>query len=98
MLLHKQYMARCLELAKNGTGNVAPNPLVGCVLVHNEVIIGEGWHEQYGGPHAEVNAIRSVQNKELLSEATLYVSLEPCNHQGKTPPCVDLIIEKIFLM
>ncbi len=94
MLLHKQYMARCLELAKNGTGNVAPNPLVGCVLVHNEVIIGEGWHEQYGGPHAEVNAIESVQNKELLSEATLYVSLEPCNHQGKTPPCVDLIIEK----
>lgn len=86
-------MLRALSLANRGIGNVAPNPLVGCVIVHQDKIIGEGWHEQFGGPHAEVNAIRSVQDKSLLKDSTLYVSLEPCSHTGKTPPCADLIIE-----
>jgi len=86
-------MQRCLELALLGIGDVAPNPMVGCVIVHEGVIIGEGYHEKYGGPHAEVNAIRSVKDPELLTESTLYVSLEPCAHFGKTPPCSDLIIE-----
>jgi len=90
------YMHRCLDLAKNGLGYVAPNPMVGCVIVHHNTIIGEGYHQRYGEPHAEVNAIRSVKNKNLLSKSTLYVSLEPCCHHGKTPPCTDLIIaEKI---
>ena len=87
-------MQRCLELALRGAGKVAPNPMVGCVIVCNNIIIGEGWHEQFGGPHAEVNAIRSVSDQSLLKEATLYVSLEPCSHMGKTPPCADLLIEK----
>jgi len=87
------FMQRCLDLAQLGIGDVAPNPMVGCVIVHQGVIIGEGYHEKYGGPHAEVNAIRSVNNPELLTESTLYVSLEPCAHFGKTPPCSDLIIE-----
>lgn len=87
-------MQRALELAKRGAGKVAPNPMVGCVIVCNNMIIGEGWHEQYGGPHAEVNAIRSVNDPSLLKEAILYVTLEPCSHQGKTPPCSDLLIEK----
>ncbi len=87
-------MQRCIELAKKGLGNVAPNPMVGAVIVHNNVIIGEGYHQQYGEAHAEVNAIRSVNNQDLLSESTIYVSLEPCAHFGKTPPCSDLIIEK----
>jgi diaminohydroxyphosphoribosylaminopyrimidine deaminase/5-amino-6-(5-phosphoribosylamino)uracil reductase len=87
-------MQRCLDLALRGAGKVAPNPMVGCVIVCNNTIIGEGWHEQYGGPHAEVNAIRSVNDQSLLKEATLYVSLEPCSHLGKTPPCADLLIEK----
>ena len=86
-------MQRALELAAFGNGNVAPNPLVGCVIVHNDKIIGEGWHQKFGGPHAEVNAINSVNNKQLLAESTLYVTLEPCNHHGKTPPCVDLILQ-----
>lgn len=86
-------MQRCLDLAILGMGNVAPNPMVGCVIVHDGLIIGEGYHEKFGGPHAEVNAIQSVKNKELLAESTLYVSLEPCAHFGKTPPCSDLIIE-----
>lgn len=86
-------MQRALELAAFGIGNVAPNPLVGCVIVHNDKIIGEGWHQKFGGPHAEVNAIYSVKNKELLTNSTLYVTLEPCNHFGKTPPCVDLILQ-----
>ena len=85
-------MQRALELASFGIGNVAPNPLVGCVIVHNDKIIGEGWHQKFGGPHAEVNAINNVKNKQLLPESTLYVTLEPCNHHGKTPPCVDLIL------
>lgn len=87
------FMQRCLELALLGMGDVAPNPMVGCVVVHDGRIIGEGYHQKFGEPHAEVNAIRSVQNKELLKQSTLYVSLEPCAHFGKTPPCSDLIIE-----
>ena len=87
------FMQRCLDLALLGMGEVAPNPMVGCVIVFEGTIIGEGYHEKYGQPHAEVNAIRSVRNPELLSQSTLYVSLEPCAHFGKTPPCSDLIIE-----
>lgn len=86
-------MQRALDLARLGLGNVSPNPLVGCVIIHENEIIGEGWHQHYGGPHAEVNAIYSVQNKDLLSSSTLYVTLEPCAHVGKTPPCVNLIID-----
>lgn len=92
---HKEYMYRCFQLAFEGAGNVAPNPMVGAVLVHNHRIIGEGFHQQYGQAHAEVNCINSVaeEDKELIQDATLYVSLEPCSHFGKTPPCADLIIE-----
>ncbi len=88
------FMQRALDLAERGKGSVRPNPLVGCVLVHEGKIIGEGYHEQYGGPHAEVNAITSVTNSRLLAKATAYVSLEPCSHYGKTPPCANLLIEK----
>lgn len=91
---HEQFMRRALELAALGTGAVAPNPLVGCVLMHDGEIIGEGWHQKYGEAHAEVNAIAAVQNPALLRNATLYVTLEPCAHFGKTPPCSLLIIEK----
>ena len=87
-------MYRCLELARMGAGNVSPNPMVGCVIVHNNSIIGEGFHEKYGQAHAEVNAINAVKNPELLNESTLYVSLEPCAHFGLTPPCSTLIVEK----
>ncbi len=89
-------MHRCIELAKLGAGNVAPNPMVGSVLVYNDLIIGEGYHRQYGQAHAEVNCIKSVseENEHLVEKSTLYVSLEPCAHFGKTPPCADLIIEK----
>ncbi len=89
-------MKRCIELAKQGAGDVAPNPMVGAVLVHDERIIGEGYHQQYGNAHAEVNCIDSVKKEDehLISESTLYVSLEPCAHHGKTPPCADLIIKK----
>lgn len=90
----KKYMERCLQLARCGEFSVAPNPMVGAVIVHKGRIIGEGFHHHCGGPHAEVNAIRSVEQPELLPESTLYVSLEPCAHYGKTPPCADLIIEK----
>lgn len=90
--MHTRYMQRCLELAENGRGRVAPNPMVGCVIVHEDQIIGEGFHRQYGGPHAEVNAIAAVQRRDLLPSSTLYVNLEPCSHFGKTPPCADLII------
>jgi diaminohydroxyphosphoribosylaminopyrimidine deaminase/5-amino-6-(5-phosphoribosylamino)uracil reductase len=85
-------MRRCLQLALKGLGHVAPNPMVGCVIVHNNVIIGEGYHQKYGEAHAEVNAIASVINKEVLTESTVYVNLEPCSHHGKTPPCSDLLI------
>jgi len=87
-------MQRCLQLAENGLGSTYPNPMVGSVIVQNDRIIGEGWHRKAGEPHAEVIAVRSVKNPELLKEATIYVSLEPCNHFGKTPPCSDLILEK----
>lgn len=86
-------MTRCLELALNGHGNVAPNPMVGAVIVHNNRIIGEGFHARCGEAHAEVNAINSVRDKSLLREATLYVSLEPCSHHGKTLPCADRLVE-----
>jgi diaminohydroxyphosphoribosylaminopyrimidine deaminase/5-amino-6-(5-phosphoribosylamino)uracil reductase len=90
---HKKYMHRCIELAKNGLGTTYPNPLVGSVIVYNNKIIGEGWHKKSGTPHAEVNAVNSVKDKSLLKKSTIYVSLEPCSHFGKTPPCSDLIIE-----
>jgi diaminohydroxyphosphoribosylaminopyrimidine deaminase/5-amino-6-(5-phosphoribosylamino)uracil reductase len=90
---HKIYMQRCIQLAKNGLGTTYPNPLVGSVIVYEGKIIGEGWHQKAGAPHAEVNAINSVKNKKLLPQSTIYVSLEPCSHFGKTPPCSDLIIQ-----
>ena len=89
---HDKYMHRCLELAVRGLGKVAPNPMVGCVIVGDSGIIGEGYHDVFGGAHAEVNAINSVDNKASLKNATLYVNLEPCAHHGKTPPCTDAII------
>ncbi|MES1217909.1 MAG: bifunctional diaminohydroxyphosphoribosylaminopyrimidine deaminase/5-amino-6-(5-phosphoribosylamino)uracil reductase RibD [Bacteroidota bacterium] len=92
---HDFFMQRCLQLAALGAGYVAPNPMVGAVLVHNQRIIGEGYHQKYGEAHAEVNCIASVteQDRNLISQSTLYVSLEPCAHHGKTPPCADLIIK-----
>ncbi len=92
MTTHEFYIKRCIELAKNGLGTTYPNPLVGSVIVHNDRIIGEGWHRKAGEPHAEVNAVNSVKDKSLLKDATIYVTLEPCSHFGKTPPCCDLII------
>ncbi len=86
-------MLRALQLAEIGRGTVSPNPMVGCVIVHNDVIIGEGWHKKYGDWHAEVNAVNSVKDKTLLAEATAYVTLEPCSHFGKTPPCADLLVK-----
>lgn len=95
MAVHEQYMQRCIELAALGAGRVAPNPMVGSVLVHDGRIIGEGFHRLYGQAHAEVNCIASVQeaDRPLVKHSTLYVSLEPCSHYGKTPPCSSLIIE-----
>src|SRR5688572_11077781 len=87
------FMKRALELARLGIGLVSPNPRVGCVVVHQDIIIGEGWHRKYGEAHAEVNAIDAIDDKSLLREATVYVNLEPCSHTGKTPPCADLLIE-----
>ena len=92
MNIHEKYIKRCIEIAKNGLGTARPNPMVGSVIVHEDSIIGEGYTSKYGGNHAEVNAIHSVQDKSLLKQATLYVTLEPCSHYGKTPPCSDLII------
>jgi diaminohydroxyphosphoribosylaminopyrimidine deaminase/5-amino-6-(5-phosphoribosylamino)uracil reductase len=92
MNMHKKHMQRCLELAKLGMSHVAPNPMVGCVIVHNNNVVAVGYHEKYGESHAEVNAINALDDKSILSECTLYVNLEPCSHQGKTPPCADLII------
>lgn len=86
------YMQRCFDLAQLGKGNVSPNPMVGAVLVYNDTIISEGYHEYYGGNHAEVNCINHLTEKSLLSKATLYVNLEPCSHFGKTPPCANLIV------
>ena len=92
-IYHEQYMRRCIELARLGFGETAPNPMVGAVLVYNDVIIGEGYHHRFGEAHAEVNAINSVTDKSLLTNSTLYLNLEPCTHFGKTPPCCDLIIQ-----
>lgn len=89
----EQYMQRCLQLAANGLGRVRPNPLVGCVIVKEGKIVSEGFHQQYGGFHAERNAILRLQDRAVLRGATLYVNLEPCSHQGLTPPCADLIVE-----
>ncbi|MCW3805120.1 bifunctional diaminohydroxyphosphoribosylaminopyrimidine deaminase/5-amino-6-(5-phosphoribosylamino)uracil reductase RibD [Plebeiibacterium marinum] len=96
MSINEKYMFRCLELAANGLGNTYSNPMVGSVIVYNDRIIGEGYHHKAGEPHAEVNAINSVKNKELLKESTLYVNLEPCAHYGKTPPCSLLIKEMLI--
>jgi len=92
--LDEQYMLRCFQLARLGATRVAPNPMVGCVVVARGKIIGEGWHRYYGGWHAEVNALDSVKQKELITESTLYVNLEPCSHYGKTPPCSLRIIKE----
>ena len=94
MSSHITYIHRTLQLARKGAGFAQPNPMVGAVIVHNNKIIGEGYHRKYGEAHAEVNAINSVKDKSLLSTSTLYVSLEPCSHHGKTPPCAELIIAK----
>lgn len=93
---HQLFMQRCFDLARLGAGTVAPNPMVGAVLVHQGRIIGEGWHKAYGKEHAEVNAVANVQEKEryLIKDSTLYVSLEPCNIHGNTPPCTDLILKE----
>src|SRR3954447_24611612 len=96
MVLDEKYMLRALQLAKLGGVQVAPNPLVGAVIVHNDRIIGEGFHQKYGEAHAEVNAVNSVKDKSLLREATIYVTLEPCAHFGKTPPCADLLVRSEF--
>ena len=88
----KKYILRCLQLARNGEGSTSPNPMVGAVIVCDGKIIGEGYHIRCGEPHAEVNAVRSVRDASLLTRSTIYVSLEPCSHYGKTPPCADLII------
>lgn len=90
------YMKRCIDLAKNAVGHTYPNPLVGSVIVHNGLIIGEGFHQKAGENHAEINAVNSVKNKALLKESTIYVSLEPCSHFGKTPPCANKITETGF--
>lgn len=96
MSIDEHYMSRCVQLAKLAAGSVAPNPMVGAVLVYENKIIGEGFHKKYGEPHAEVNCINNVsdENKGLIENSTLYVSLEPCSHYGKTPPCADLVIQK----
>jgi len=93
LIIDNLYIKRCIELAKNGLGTTYPNPMVGSVIVYNQKIIGEGWHKKTGEAHAEVNAINSVENKNLLKKSTIYVNLEPCSHFGKTPPCADLIIK-----
>jgi diaminohydroxyphosphoribosylaminopyrimidine deaminase/5-amino-6-(5-phosphoribosylamino)uracil reductase len=91
---NEHYMQRCLQLAEMGLGKVGSNPMVGSVVVCDGKIIGEGYHELFGGPHAEVNAIHNVIDQDLLSRSTIYVNLEPCSHTGKTPPCSTFIIEK----
>lgn len=93
MIKSADFIKRCLFISQKGLGSVAPNPLVGAVIVHHNHIIGEGFHQKYGEAHAEVNAINSVHDKSLLKDSVIYVSLEPCSHYGKTPPCADLIIQ-----
>jgi diaminohydroxyphosphoribosylaminopyrimidine deaminase/5-amino-6-(5-phosphoribosylamino)uracil reductase len=90
----EQFMQRAIELAARGLGAVSPNPLVGCVVVHDDKIISEGWHKEFGGPHAEVHALNGVSDSSRLAASTVYVNLEPCSHFGKTPPCADLLVEK----
>lgn len=92
MNIDEKYMLRCLELAQKSIGNTYPNPMVGCVIVHEDRVIGEGFHERAGLPHAEINAMRSVKEVHLLPYSTIYVSLEPCAHYGKTPPCANAIV------
>ena len=92
-MINPQFMQRALQLARLGAGAVSPNPMVGCVIVHDDKIIGEGYHQKYGEAHAEVNAINAVLDKSILSQSTVYVTLEPCSHFGKTPPCADLLIK-----
>lgn len=94
--LDQKYMRRALQLAQLGGVHAAPNPMVGAVIVYDNKIIGEGFHQEYGTPHAEVNAIHDVADKSLFSSATIYVTLEPCAHFGKTPPCADLIVQNKF--
>ena len=94
MVVEEKSMARCIELARGGEGNTAPNPMVGAVIVHKGKIIGEGFHRKCGEAHAEVNAVASVRDEALLRDSTIYVSLEPCSHYGKTPPCTEAIIEE----
>lgn len=94
MINHNKFMQRCIDLARKGAGNVSPNPMVGSVIVHDGKIIGEGYHRKYGEAHAEVNAVNSVKDKSLLKKSTIYVSLEPCAHIGKTPACADMIIRE----
>ena len=96
MKTHEHFIEKCITLARKGILNVSPNPMVGCVIVYNDEIIGEGYHQEYGKSHAEVNAVKDVKDKSLLSKSTLYVNLEPCCHHGKTPPCTDLIIKHNF--
>ena len=91
---HEYFIRKCNELAKGGIRNVSPNPMVGSIIVYENKIIGQGFHEKYGKEHAEVNAIRSVKDISLLKKSTLYVNLEPCCHFGKTPPCSELIIKE----
>jgi diaminohydroxyphosphoribosylaminopyrimidine deaminase / 5-amino-6-(5-phosphoribosylamino)uracil reductase len=90
---HELFMKRALDLARLGAGAVSPNPMVGCVIVHQGKIVGEGFHKKYGDWHAEVNAVNSVLDKSILSESEVYVTLEPCSHFGKTPPCADLLVK-----
>src|SRR5688572_1363512 len=96
MMQHEPFMRRAIDLASRGAGRVTPNPMVGAVLVHDGNIIGEGWHTQYGDPHAEVECLESVASvdKALIPESTLYVTLEPCAHQGRQPPCALRIVEE----
>ena len=91
---HESYMQRCVDLAYLGQGNVSPNPMVGCVIVKNGLIIGEGYHSEYGGKHAEIKAIESVIDQKEIENSTVYISLEPCVHHGKTPPCVNELINR----
>lgn len=98
MTTDEKFMNRAIQLAQLGIGNIAPNPAVGAVIVYENKIIGEGFHQKYGAGHAEVNAVNSVNSKDLilLSKSTIYVTLEPCHHYGKTPPCVDLLLRHQF--
>ena len=93
IMTHTHYMQRAVDLAKKGLGGVSPNPMVGCVIVYNDRIIGEGWHKKFGEAHAEVNAVNAVKNKELITESIFYITLEPCSIHGKTPACTDLILK-----